>query len=75
MAATAPPASRKRESTRFGAICLLAGVVFGLLSVYSDSRATCALWVLVALAYTFVAGLLLRPSRSMSYRKGASHSQ
>ncbi len=74
MAATAPHASRKRASTSAGVICLLAGALFGLLSVYSNSRATCALWVLVALAFTFVAGLLLRPARSMSYSKGVAWS-
>ncbi len=73
MAVTASHASRKRESTGLGVMCLLAGVVFGLLSVYSNSRATCAVWVLVALACTFVAGLLLRPSKSSS--RVVSHRQ
>ncbi len=50
-----------------GVICLLAGALFGLMSVYSNSRETCAVWVLVALAFAFVAGLLLRPTRSMSF--------
>lgn len=75
MTATTPNASRKRESTGLGVVCLLAGAGFGLLSVFSNSRATCALWVLVALACTFVAGLLLRPSRSMGHSKGASRRQ
>ncbi len=44
---------------------LAAGALFGLLSVYSDSRASCALWVTVALVLTLVSGLLLRPRRSM----------
>ena len=65
MAATAPHASRKRVSTGIGVSCLLAGAGFGLLSVYSNTRATCALWVLVALAFMFVAGLLLRSARAM----------
>ncbi len=46
-------------------ILLAAGALFGLLSVYSDSRASCALWVTVALVFTFVSGLLLRPRRLM----------
>ncbi len=39
--------------------CLAAGALFGLLSVYSDSRPSCALWVAGALALAFVSGLLL----------------
>jgi len=75
MAATAPHVSRTRSSTSVGVICLLAGALFGLMSVYSNSRETCAVWVLVALAFAFVAGLLLRPARSMSYGEDAPQRQ
>jgi len=46
-----------------GVILLAAGALFGLVSVYSDTRASCALWVAVALVVTFVSGLLFRPRR------------
>jgi len=72
---TVPHTSRKRGPTAGGLVCLLAGVLFGLLSVYSNSRATCALWVLAALSVTFVSGLLLRPKRSRSYSEGAPDRQ
>jgi len=51
MAATAPHVSRTRSSTSVGVICLLAGALFGLMSVYSNSRETCAVLVLVALVF------------------------
>lgn len=35
--------ARQRHHVGLGAACLVAGVLFGLLSVYSDSRASCAL--------------------------------
>lgn len=38
-------------------VCLLAGVLFGLISVYSGTRAGCAFWVALALAVTFMSGL------------------
>lgn len=49
----------------------VAGDAFGLLPVYSDSRAACALWVVIALPLTFVAGLIF-PSpreRARSHRR------
>ncbi len=39
-------------------ILLLAGVLFGLISVYSNTRAGCAFWVALALTATFPAGVL-----------------
>lgn len=51
-----------------GMVLLAAGALFGLVSVYSDSRAACALWVTVALVLTFGSGLLLRPQQLTSYR-------
>jgi len=44
-------------------ILLLAGVLFGLISVYSNTRAGCALWVALALAFTFGSGLLAEQVR------------
>jgi hypothetical protein len=38
--------------------CLVAGALFGLVSVLSNSRAACAAWVLLALVLTFVSGLV-----------------
>lgn len=46
--------------------CLIAGVLFGLLSVYSDTRASCAIWVVVALALVFASGLLFGLRRQTS---------
>lgn len=39
-------------------IPLLAGVLFGLISVYSNTRAGCAFWVTLALIATFASGVL-----------------
>lgn len=75
MAATAPHVSRTRSSTSVGVICLLAGALFGLMSVYSNSRETCAVWVLVALVFAFAAGFLFRPARTMSYGEDAPQRQ
>ena len=75
IAATAPHVSRTRSSTSVGVICLLAGALFGLMSVYSNSRETCAVWVLVALVFAFAAGFLFRPARSMSYGEDAPQRQ
>lgn len=45
-------------------ILLLAGVLFGLISVYSNTRAGCAFWVTFALAVTFVSGVLAAQVRT-----------
>lgn len=63
MTTTTPLTSRMRLRTGISAACLAAGALFGLLSVYSGSRASCALWVTVALILTFVSGLLFQPGR------------
>lgn len=41
--------------------CLVAGVVWAAVSVYSDSPAACATWVVAALVLAPVAGLGLCP--------------
>lgn len=54
------PARSTLDQRRVAALgCLIVGALLGLLSVYSDSRASCALWVVVALAFVFASGLLL----------------
>jgi len=40
------------------AICLVAGVVCGAVSVFSDSRLACAVWVILAMGFTSLAGLV-----------------
>jgi len=40
------------------AICLVAGVVCGAVSVFSDSRLACAVWVILAMVFTSLAGLV-----------------
>ncbi len=63
MPTTSGQVSREHRSVGVSAACLVMGALFGLLSVYSDSRASCALWVVIALLFTFVAGLLFQPPR------------
>lgn len=55
--------SKANRRTAVSVACLVAGALFGLLSVYSNARASCALWVVVALALTFVSGLLFGSGR------------
>jgi hypothetical protein len=62
MTSTTSLAARANGRIAVSLACLAAGALFGLLSVYSDSRASCALWVAVALALALVSGLLF-PSR------------
>ncbi len=59
MTSTTSLAARANGRIAVSLACLAAGALFGLLSVNSDSRASCALWVAVALALAFVSGLLL----------------
>lgn len=59
MATTTSPSSMLRRRSAGGAVCLLAGVVFGVLSVYSNSRAICALWVCVAVFSALISGLFI----------------
>jgi len=40
------------------AICLIAGIACGAVSVYSDSRLACGVWLITAMAFTSLAGLL-----------------
>ncbi len=43
--------------------CLLVGIASGAVSVYSDSRLACAVWVIAAMAFTSLAGLVLGSSK------------
>ncbi len=46
-----------------GVTCLIAGIACGAVSVYSDSRLACAVWVIAAMAFTSLAGLVLGSSK------------
>lgn len=46
-----------------GAVCLVAGIVCGAVSVYSDSRLACAVWVIAAMVFTSLAGLVVGSSK------------
>lgn len=63
MTTTRPLTSSEHRRVGGSVVCLVAAALFGLLSVYSDSRASCALWVVVALVLTFVSGLLFQSER------------
>ncbi len=66
MATITPLKPKVDRRTAVAALCLVAGALFGLLSVFSDTRASCALWVVVALTLVFVSGLIFgarRPTR------------
>lgn len=39
------------------AICLVAGIICGAVSVFSDSRLACAVWVVAAMVFASLAGL------------------
>lgn len=52
-----------KVNRRSAVVCLVGGALFGLLSVYSDTRVSCALWIVVALALVFVSGLLVGSRR------------
>lgn len=39
--------------------CLVAGIICGAVSVYSDSRAACAVWVTAALVLMMMAGVAI----------------
>ncbi len=45
-------------------VCLIPGVLFELISVYSHTRTACASWVALALVLTFVSGLLAARRRT-----------
>lgn len=60
---TVPPTS-SLPRIAVSVVCLIAGVLFGLISVYSDTRAACAVWVSLALVFTFAAGLLTTRGRT-----------
>lgn len=73
MAMTRPPQRYRINLRPTGVgICLVAGILCGAVSVYSDSRVACALWVVAALVLTLLAGLVLRPGDggSRSYPPG-----
>lgn len=66
MATITPLTSELDRRPAIAALCLVAGALFGILSVLSDTRASCALWVVVALALVFASGLVFgarRPKR------------
>jgi len=44
-------------------ICLIAGIAFGAVSVYSGSRLACAKRVIAAMAFTSLAGLVFGSSQ------------
>lgn len=46
-----------------GVTCLIAGIACGAVSVYSDSRFACAVWVIAAMAFTLLAGLVFGSSQ------------
>lgn len=46
-----------------GVTCLIAGIACGAVSVYSDSRLACAVWVIAAMVLTSIAGLVLGSSQ------------
>lgn len=69
MTTTTPLTSRATQRTAVSLTCLVAGALFGLLSVYSNTRASCALWVTIALVLIFASGLLFgsrRPAKHWS---------
>lgn len=68
MATTTLSLSTLRWHSVIGAVCFLAGVAFGALSVYSNSRALCALWVAVALVFALTSGLVIGATRRSSTR-------
>jgi len=53
------------------AICPVAGVVCGAVSVFSDSRLACAVWVILAMVATSLAGLVCGSSTRV-FRSDAS---
>jgi len=64
MAITTMPTSNDLRRSAASLVCLVAGVLFGLISVFSNSRAACAFWVALALVLTFVSGLLAARGRT-----------
>jgi hypothetical protein len=64
MAITAESTSNDLRRSAVSLVCLIAGVLFGLISVYSNSRTACACWVALALVLTFVSGLLAARGRT-----------
>lgn len=64
MAITTVSTSNDLRRFAVSVACLMAGVLFGLISIYSNTRAACAVWVGLALVLTFVSGLLATRGRA-----------
>ena len=64
MAITTMPTSNDLRRIAVSVVCLIAGMLFGLISVYSNTRAACAFWVALALVLTFVSGFLAARGRT-----------
>lgn len=63
MTTTTPLTPRAGWRTAASVTCLVVGVLFGLLSVFATSRASCALWVAIAVVLVFVSGVLVGSGR------------